>query len=183
VDYFPSLIKKIIEARDSISSTPTSSQQPSEKQWKRPILLVKISPDLTEDEKALIAQVIVENKLDGLIITNTTTQRPESLKSEYRCEMGGLSGDPLAELSTKTISDLYRLTKGTIPIIGVGGISSGLDAYQKIRNGASLVQLYSSFSFQGPSVVPSVKRELAELLRADGFSSVDQAVGVDVKLS
>jgi len=87
------------------------------------------------------------------------------LKSPHRDETGGLSGPPLKDVSTKCIKDFYRLTKGQIPIIGVGGIASGRDAFEKIEAGASLVQLYTSFAFQGPPVVRRIKRELNDILK------------------
>lgn len=96
---------------------------------------------------------------------NTTTSRPSDLKSQCKDEIGGLSGQPLKDISTRCIRDFYRLTNGQIPIIGVGGISSGQDAYEKILAGASLVQLYTSFALQGPPVVRRIKRELDEILR------------------
>nr|XP_026653394.1 dihydroorotate dehydrogenase (quinone), mitochondrial isoform X6 [Zonotrichia albicollis] len=117
--------------------------------------------------------------VDGLIVSNTTVSRPSGLRSRQRTEPGGLSGKPLRELSTQTIRDMYALTQGRVPIIGVGGVSSGQDALEKIRAGASLVQLYTALVFHGPPVVGTVKRELEELLREHGFKSVMEAVGAD----
>ena len=94
-------------------------------------------------------------------------------------ETGGLSGAPLMDLSTKVLADMYRLTKGQIPIIGCGGVSSGYDAYKKIRAGATLVELYTALAYEGPALVPRIKAELAECLERDGFSSVAEAVGAD----
>eukprot|EP00877_Chromochloris_zofingiensis_P003844 jgi/Chrzof1/13460/UNPLg00543.t1 len=94
-------------------------------------------------------------------------------------EAGGLSGPPLMELSTKVLSDMYRLTGGKVPIVGCGGMSSGKDAYHKIRAGASLVELYTAFAYEGPVIVPRIKAELKECLEKDGFSHVGDAVGVD----
>ena len=104
-------------------------------------------------------------RIDGLIVTNTTTTRPKGLKSSLKDEKGGLSGKPLNNLSTQTIRDMYSLTKGAIPIVGVGGVASGQDAYEKIKAGASLVELYSAFVYQGPPVVYSVAKDLAKALR------------------
>ncbi|KAL3860217.1 hypothetical protein ACJMK2_010373 [Sinanodonta woodiana] len=150
---------------------------------KKPPLLVKIAPDLTDEDKQDIASVITkkEGYIDGLIISNTTVSRPATLHSPQKVETGGLSGQPLKELSTKTVQDMYVLTKGRIPIIGVGGISSGEDAYKKIRAGASLIQLYTALIYEGPPVIKRIKRELEQLLKQDGYNNVSEAVGADVK--
>ena len=144
-----------------------------------PPLLLKIAPDLTDEDKADIAAVVKSTRVDGLIATNTTITRPDTLVAANRVEAGGLSGKPLAELSTQIVSDMYRLLDGTVPIIGVGGIHNADSAYAKIRAGASLIQLYSAMVYQGPELVPVILRGLIERLRADGFSSVSDAVGAD----
>ncbi len=146
-----------------------------------PPILVKVAPDLKEEEKELIARVASEVGIDGLIVTNTTVSRPPGLASPKRNEAGGLSGAPLFDLSTQVLFDLYRLTEGRIPIIGVGGISSGENAYKKIRAGASLVQLYTALIFEGPRLLGRINEDLAALLGADGFGSVAEAVGADHK--
>lgn len=162
------LVETVLEARSKLKTNPP--------------LLVKIAPDLTFDDKKDIAAVLTDpkTKVDGLIVSNTTITRPESLQSIDKTQAGGLSGKPLKELSTQCIKDMFDLTDGSIPIIGVGGIASGEDAYEKICSGASLVQLYSSLSLHGPPIVRKVKRELATLLKEDGFDSVKEAVGCDV---
>lgn len=144
-----------------------------------PPLLLKIAPDLTDQDLADIASVAVEGRLGGLIATNTTTWRPPGLDPRYAPEAGGLSGRPLFALSTEMLRRLYRLTEGQLPIIGVGGISSGVEAYAKIRAGATLVQLYSALVFEGPGLVQRIKRELLQCLERDGLGSVQQAVGLD----
>ncbi len=144
-----------------------------------PPLLLKIAPDLTELDLADIASIALEGHLGGLIATNTTTWRPPGLDPRYAPEAGGLSGKPLFALSTEMLRRLYRLTKGQLPIIGVGGISSGVEAYAKIRAGATLVQLYSALVFEGPGLVQRIKRELLQCLERDGLGSVRQAVGLD----
>ena len=148
------------------------------RQGATPILL-KIAPDLTPAELADIAAVALELRLDGLIISNTTIMRQGLVTGPRASETGGLSGRPLFGLSTAVLRDMYRLTKGSLPLIGVGGIASGTDAYAKIRAGASLVQLYSALTYDGPALVCEIKRDLAELLAADGYSNIAQAVGVD----
>lgn len=142
-------------------------------------LLLKISPDLNESELKDIANVIQKKgtKVDALIVSNTTIARPESLLSSNSQEVGGLSGAPLKELSTKVIGQMYKLTKGQVSIIGVGGISSGQDAYEKILAGASAVQIYSAMVYHGPPVVDKIKTELSQLLAENNFKSVQEAVG------
>lgn len=140
-------------------------------------ILVKIAPDLDSAGLEAIAEAVSAVGIDGLIATNTTTARPETLTDPHAEESGGLSGAPLFAGSTAVLSTLYRLTGGRIPLIGVGGVCSGADAYAKIRAGATLVQLYTALVYQGPSLVARIKRELAARLRADGFSSVAEAVG------
>lgn len=144
-----------------------------------PPMLVKSAPDLTEQEKADIAEVSLAAAIDGMVISNTTIARPPSLRSAQRGERGGLSGRPLFDLSTRVLGDMYRLTSGRLPLIGVGGIANGSDAYAKIRAGASAVQLYSAMVFSGPHLVRHIKDELAGLLKRDGFASVADAVGAD----
>ncbi len=145
----------------------------------RPPLLVKVSPDLTAAERRAMAASLLDMDIDGLIISNTTLSRPESLKGKARDEEGGLSGAPLFDLSTESLGDFYRLTEGKLPLIGVGGISSGEDAYAKIRAGASLVQLYTAMVYEGPGLVRRIRQELADCLKKDGFKNVSEAVGAN----
>jgi len=147
-----------------------------------PPILVKIAPDLTDDDKKDISSVVMQSAIDGIIVSNTTISRPSSLESSNKQQGGGLSGRPLRHVSTALIKDMYKLTKGTVPIVGVGGIENGSDAYEKIRAGASLVQLYTAFTYHGPPIVDTIKKELSSLLKADGFACVKDAVGVDVVL-
>jgi dihydroorotate dehydrogenase len=140
-------------------------------------LLVKIAPDLTQPEREDIASVVLDARIDGLIVANTTVERTVRLVSPYAKEAGGLSGRPLFASSTALLSDMYRLTQGRIPLIGVGGIANAADAFAKIRAGASLVQLYTALVFAGPILVSEIKRGLASLLGVNGFSSIAAAVG------
>ena len=117
--------------------------------------------------------------IDGLIVGNTTLDRPAGLRSPLRTEAGGLSGRPLLDHANACLAAMYRYTQGRIPIIGCGGIASGADAYAKIRAGASLVQLYSALVFQGPELLGRILHDLATRLHADGFANVADAVGVD----
>ena len=142
-------------------------------------LLVKIAPDLTSEECKDIAQVALDTGIDGLIVSNTTVERPPGLVSRHADEAGGLSGRPLFAPSTALLAEMYRLTQGRLPLIGVGGIASAEDAYAKIRAGASLVQLYTALVFAGPDLVTQIKSGLASLLQRDGFASIAEAVGTD----
>jgi len=138
---------------------------------------VKVAPDLDEHQIIDIAEAALATGIDGLIATNTTIERPATLKGIAKVETGGLSGKPLFGLATKVLSEFYKATGGTLPLIGVGGILSGADAYAKIKAGASLVQLYSGMVYRGPSMVEEIKRDLVLRLKADGFRSVSEAVG------
>lgn len=166
-DPLRALLERVLEARASCGLT------------RNPPLLLKIAPDLTVEDKSDIAAVALESGIDGLIVSNTTIARPDSIPAAMRSEAGGLSGRPLFEASTSVLREIYALTGGKLPIVGVGGVATGEDAYAKIRAGASLVQLYSAMVYAGPAVVHRIRRELAELLRRDGFQSVAEAVGAD----
>lgn len=144
-----------------------------------PPLLAKVGPDLSEEEVADIAEVALAAGIDGLIVGNTTLERPPGLRSRHRHQAGGLSGRPLLARANACLAAMYRHTQGRIPLIGCGGVASAQDAYAKIRSGASLVQVYSALVFQGPGLVNGVLRGLGESLRRDGFANVAQAVGID----
>src|SRR5882724_11622938 len=142
-----------------------------------PPLLVKIAPDLSEEERADLAEVALTSGIDGLIVSNTTVARPPGLRGGNAHEPGGLSGKPLFAPSTALLAEMHRRTAGRVTLIGVGGVASGADAYAKIRAGANLVQLYTALIYQGPDLVGRIKTDLAALLRRDGFASVADAVG------
>ncbi|MEL6861952.1 MAG: quinone-dependent dihydroorotate dehydrogenase [Pseudomonadota bacterium] len=147
----------------------------------RPVFL-KLAPDLTETDLRDIIETVRSDGmwLSGLIVSNTTIDRPGSLKSAQVDEAGGLSGAPLFEKSTRVLRDVAIELNGEFDLIGCGGIASGADAYAKIRAGAHAVQLYSALVFHGPGLVAKINAELAALLKADGFSSVAEAVGADL---
>ncbi len=173
-DALPSLLTRVLAARDALPARSTPGFPT------RPAVLVKVAPDLSAEERADVARACLSAGVDGLVVSNTTTARPDTLKDKVRAvEAGGLSGAALRDASTAMVADMYTLTKGKVPIIGVGGIASGQDAYDKVRAGASLVQLYSSMVFEGPRVVKQVKDGLAERVQADGFAHVSEAVGRD----
>ncbi|MBK8174163.1 MAG: quinone-dependent dihydroorotate dehydrogenase [Rhodospirillales bacterium] len=162
------LLQRVGEARADVAAIRTP-------------LLVKVAPDLEAEELADIAEVVMAAGVDGVVATNTTIARPPELSGRARDEVGGLSGTPLFRESTRVLADLYRLTGGRLPLIGVGGIGSGRDAYAKIRAGASLVQIYTALVYQGPALIGRVNAELARLVRRDGFSRLADAVGADVR--
>lgn len=143
-------------------------------------VLVKIAPDLTSEDRADIAVVALASGIDGLVVSNTTIARPDGLPGDLASQAGGLSGRPLMGPSTELLREMAGRTGRRLPIIGVGGVASGADAYAKIRAGASLVQLYTALVYQGPALVTAIKRDLAALLRADGLASVADAVGADL---
>ena len=142
-------------------------------------LFVKIAPDLTFEEMEDVAHVVMDTEIDGMIVSNTTNARPESLVSPNKLEVGGLSGAPIKNRSTECIRTMYRLTNGAIPIIGVGGVGSGRDAYDKLKAGASLIQVYSMMVYEGPGVVSRIRKELADILAENGYKSVEDVVGAD----
>ncbi|KTG11617.1 dihydroorotate dehydrogenase 2 [Haloprofundus marisrubri] len=141
-------------------------------------LLVKFSPDLPEPAIEDALAVVDDLELDGVVATNTTTERPASLRNPNQAERGGLSGKPIENRATKTIRFVARRTD--VPIIGVGGVSDAEGAYEKIRAGASLVQLYTGLVYEGPSVARDINEGVLALLERDGFDSVEDAVGVDL---
>jgi len=144
-----------------------------------PPLLVKIAPDLGAADLADIAAVAASGIIQGLIVGNTTVTRPAGLRGRHKSEVGGLSGRPLFAPSTAVLAEMYRLTDGQVPLIGVGGIASAEDAYAKIRAGASLLQLYTALVYQGPELIQAIKDGLAQTLRRDGFARLSDAVGAD----
>jgi dihydroorotate dehydrogenase len=140
-------------------------------------LLLKIAPDLDEPACAAIAEIALAQSIDGLVVTNTTIARPATLKSRHAKESGGLSGAPLFAPSTEILRTMRRLTRGRIALVGVGGVASGADAYAKIKAGASLVQLYTALTYDGPSLVERIKRELQDLLERDRTATIADVVG------
>lgn len=163
------LLSKVIEARNKLI--------------KKPPVLLKLAPDLSDDDVRDVISVVSKKdcRVDGLIVSNTTIARPETLASNEKAETGGLSGAPLTDRSTVLIAKIYTLTKGQIPIIGVGGIFNGKDAYEKIAAGANVVQLYTSLIYHGPPIIQKVKNELGNLLESNGFENIDKARGTQAK--
>lgn len=164
-DELTRLLGAMTEARAKIGTIP---------------ILLKIAPDLDDAGLDEISATVLASGIEGLIVSNTTIARP-SLKSAHANEQGGLSGKPLFAPSTQILRKMRARVGNRIVLVGVGGVASGADAYAKIRAGASLVQLYTALVFEGPGLVTRIKRELLELLARDGFASISEAVGADVK--
>ncbi len=164
-DALAGLMTRVLAARDDAAAgTP---------------VFLKIAPDLTDEDKTDIADVVKDLTLDGLIVSNTTITRPDTLKSARINEAGGLSGRPLFALSTELLREFSRALGPETPLIGVGGVASPRDAYEKILAGASLVQLYTAMVYEGPGLPARILRALPDMLRADGFESVADAVGAE----
>jgi dihydroorotate dehydrogenase len=190
VDY-PALVKAVEAFADYITINISSPNTPglrdlqSEErlagildaiQTKTP-LFVKIAPDLSDAGLDAVVETCLHRHVTGLIISNTTIARPATLKGGCKSEAGGLSGAPLFEPSTQMLAKAYKLAAGKLMLIGVGGIFSAEDVFAKILAGASLVQLYTGFTYHGPALIPRLKSGLASLLAQNGFASVGQAVG------
>ncbi|OYR58264.1 quinone-dependent dihydroorotate dehydrogenase [Halorubrum halodurans] len=142
-------------------------------------LLVKLSPDLPRAAIAEALAVVDDLDLDGVIATNTTVSRPDTLESPNRAERGGLSGKPIEDAATDLVRFVAERTD--VPVVGVGGVSDAAGAYEKIRAGASVVQLYTALVYEGPEIARSINRGLLDLLERDGFETVGDAVGADLE--
>tara|TARA_Y100000590_G_scaffold224588_1_gene253996 strand:+ start:7412 stop:8458 length:1047 start_codon:yes stop_codon:yes gene_type:complete len=140
-------------------------------------LLLKLSPDIKDNYISKIVEVALQNDISGIILTNTTNENRDNLVSKIKKEEGGLSGEPLKEISTNIIKKFYKELRGRIPIIGVGGIDSGRSAYEKIIAGASLLQLYTGFVYRGPLLAKEIKKELIQILKAEGIKNIKEAIG------
>jgi dihydroorotate dehydrogenase len=161
------LLGRLAEARVGLTNTAAGH---------RPVFL-KVAPDLEEGEIEAIADETAKAGFDGIIVSNTTLDRPASLRGAAKGEAGGLSGAPLMARSTDVLAQFHAAASGRLVLIGAGGVASGADAYAKIRAGARAVQLYSALVYEGPGLVARIARDLATRLRADGFASVAEAVG------
>ena len=172
------ILRDVVQARDQL----LLSSKKTELSKKSLPVLVKIAPDVDEKGLKEIAKAVKKAKIDGVIISNTTVERNDQVQQhENGQEIGGLSGKPVFEKSTAVLRQFYELTGGSIPLVGCGGVFTGEDALKKIKAGASLVQLYTSFAYVGPALIPRVKRELYEALKREGFKNVNEAIGYDVK--
>ena len=142
-------------------------------------VVLKLSPDIGENEITNINEMVLKFKIDGLILTNSTNQNRATLLDTNKNETGGLSGLPLQKLSLKFIKNFYKSSKGKIPIIGVGGIDSGQSAFEKIAAGATAVQLYTGMVYKGPGVVKDIKKELIEVLKKEKIKNIRQVIGIN----
>ena len=140
-------------------------------------IVVKISPDISETQIELICKILLDHKVSAIIVSNTTAKNREKLNNILKHQKGGLSGKPLEEEANKLISKFYKLLKDKIKIIGVGGVDSGESAHRKFLAGASYVQLYTGMVFQGPNIVGKIKKELKEILIADGIKNFKEIIG------
>lgn len=170
------------EAAQSSAQTAFEHAQSGDVDGLKPIVL-KIAPDLDDAAIRDIIETVrtAGHWLSGLIISNTTLDRPDSLSGTNKTEAGGLSGAPLMEKSTRVLREIASELIGEFDLIGCGGVTSGADAYAKIKAGAHAVQLYSALSYRGPSLIAEINADLASLLKADGFTSIEAAVGVDLR--
>jgi dihydroorotate dehydrogenase len=142
-------------------------------------IFIKIAPDMNDAHLKEISQILLHHKVTGAIISNTTLNH-DCIPKE-RDEIGGLSGKPLFDMSTNQLKKMYQYTEGKLILIGVGGVFNGRDVYQKMRSGATLVQLYSGLIFEGPKIIPNIKKELIELMERDGFKNITEIIGIDAK--
>ena len=143
-------------------------------------LLLKISPDIKDNYISEISDVAMKNDISAIILTNTTNGNRDNLVSDAKKEEGGLSGEPIQQISTSMIKKFYKLLNGKIPIIGVGGVSTGKSAYEKIIAGASLLQLYTGFIYKGPSIAKDIKKELIQILKVEKINNIKDAIGKDI---
>ena len=143
-------------------------------------LLLKVSPDIEDKYIPEIVDVAINNEISAIILTNTTNSNRGNLVTKIKIEKGGLSGEPLQQISTNMIKKFYKQLNGKIPIIGVGGVNSGKSAYEKIIAGASLLQLYTGFVFRGPFTAKEIKKELITIFKTEGIKNIKEAIGKGV---
>jgi dihydroorotate dehydrogenase len=142
-------------------------------------ILLKISPDIEDEKIKNLCDILIEKNIDGVILTNTTVQNKKNLLSEFKLEKGGLSGAPINELSNEIIKKFYLRLGKNIPIIGAGGVSCGTTAFEKIKSGATLLQLYTSLVYEGPNVAKKINKELSDLVKKSGYEKIEDAIGIN----
>ena len=142
-------------------------------------IVIKISPDIEGSEISQIVELVKSQNIHGIIVSNTTDNNRESLSDIKKSEVGGLSGQPLKEISTNLIKKFYKETKGEVKIIGVGGVDSGQSAFEKITAGADAVQLYTGMVYKGPGIVKEIKKELISILKKENLKNISEAVGIN----
>jgi len=170
---------RALQSREALDAPVARVQDALAQSGASPPLLFKIAPDLGDGDLEDVVRVALDRKLAGLIVGNTTLSRPASLRDPQRAETGGLSGRPLMGLATQILAKTHALAGKDLVLVGTGGVFDAADAYAKIRSGASLVQLYSALVYKGPGLAAAIARDLAALLRRDGFANVADAVGAD----
>ena len=154
------------------------NQLKKEKNIKKPFV-IKLSPDLNQKHISNIAEIIIKYKIDGIIISNTTDKNREKLLDGKKNELGGLSGQPIKDLSTSLVKKFYKELNKKITIIGVGGVDSGQSAFEKITSGASAIQLYTGMVYKGPGIVKEIKRELISILKKEKIKNISEAIGIN----
>ena len=162
------LLARVLGARDDMAAQSNDRRVP---------VAVKIAPDVAEEDLPAICERLVARGVDAVAVSNTTLARPASLGAVHRDEAGGLSGEPLFRRSTAMLARVYKLTNGSVPLIGIGGISSGETALQKIEAGASLIQLYTGMVYEGPSLVGRITAALQDAAQAAGAQSIGELSG------
>ena len=167
-----------IQEHDTLNTLLSELSQLRENMKTQKKIILKIDPDSTKQHYSMVLNLVQKYKIDGIIATNTTISRPQDLMNEYKDEEGGISGQPLKELSNKVLSFLSKETNRELLLIGVGGISNAEDVYTKIKLGASLVQLYTALTFNGPQMINNIKKDLSVLLHNDGYKNISDAVGI-----
>ena len=142
-------------------------------------ILLKLSPDLERNDIGKIIELVNKHDIQGIIISNTTDKNRSNLNDVSKNEIGGLSGEPLKDISTSLIKEFYKETKGKVKIIGVGGVDSGRSAFEKISSGADAVQLYTGMVYKGPGIVKEIKKDLISILKKEKFKNIRDAVGIN----
>ena len=170
--------QQVEKLEELLNTLITASWENSDSNRRIPLLL-KIAPDLTNEDINEIVDVAVSSGISGIIISNTTISRPKNLLDAKQGEPGGLSGAPLFELSTQKLAQTFLAAKQRIPIIGVGGVDSAETAYTKVKAGASLIQLYTALIYKGPRLFSEINKGLSEALKNDNIDHISEAVGIE----
>ncbi len=168
-----------LHEKDKIQELLVSIKNKQKQLHSQTKILLKISPDINDQNISELATILLDQKIDGVVLTNTTIHRSDNLLSSNKVEVGGLSGESLELISNTIIKKFYKILKNQIPIIGVGGVHDGQSALRKIKSGASLLQLYTALVYKGPNIVNKINEELVKLLELEGFESLQDAVGKD----
>ena len=163
--------------QDDLNSLITKLKNEKKKLNSNVPLAIKVSPDLNDEQINEVSKIILEQEIGIVILSNTTDRNRENLKNINKLEKGGLSGKPIKKISNEVISKFYKILKDKTKIIGVGGVSNGQDAFEKIASGASLIQLYTGMVYRGPRIASKISKELIDLLKNKGFKNVSEAIG------